>query len=934
MLHAFLLTALLSAAPADGTLPANGAPTSDADAARAFLAEHGVTLTTAPGATLEAALYVDLAEGLSRLPPAMRRPPGGPLEVQLHPSVRPYGMGAPDAPGDAPVWSGGRTRFHLYGVAPADDSPARHTQVLSPRAHARLWRQRALVHAVMQRWEDAEAFSAQHLWRRIMGWRRPLEQGLHLREIPRNVYEGAWLRPLGKVDAAFDLITFAEVRFVPVEALAPGRLHPAATLGCEEPTRIRALDALLFERGLLERPPPPPSCAPFEAWARPEALEHLEVLLVAPSGRQAESLFGHLLLRPVHRDRDVRTGPGLAPVIQLAALAEPRRAGLRRVWRGLTGGYLMTAFTLTHADLVEEALHDQQRTIRRYRLNLQPDASRRVLERAWEAERRGYFRYTFLSGNCAFLLAFLLEPALPPTTGVRFRGLWLISPGSTLDALADVRLLTDDGPQSLLSYVPGDLEATGEQAERAEAKRRDIEPALFAPLPEVAQAAWSRALQDVRAPTAEQRGQGYASLARLSRELPPSADAALHAWWAHAVRVERDRVERARHVLLELARSTVKDPDAQGAAMGDRVAVRQALFEDPEALAQQALLIDRTEVERLHLASLPHRPDTEGEAARRREAEATLALFTQVTALQADLNVQRLHAHSGARLLAEDAAAAQAEDAEWAARAQARSGAWRRGLGFGLRGGATPFLRLETAALGERLGDQRLHGLHPSSEVSILDGHMDLTWSGQGWPRILSSDLTLLGLRTLARKAPHLRHGVLDHLGFGVALELGRQPDRHLPQRLQASGEAWLPMGAETAWHRFSAVGLGVAVGGLWGPPLSGDAGVDDRREGATSAGGVGPRLLWRTRLGLSDRAPTALRITGVAQSTWLGLRAQDLPAWLHELEAEVEVELPLFLGGTMVGMLRPGATVRIDGVGEGRLRPVASVMLRFEPTH
>src|SRR5690606_40225001 len=88
MLHAFLLTALLSAAPADGTLPANGAPTSDADAARAFLAEHGVTLTTAPGATLEAALYVDLAEGLSRLPPAMRRPPGGPLEVQLHPSVR------------------------------------------------------------------------------------------------------------------------------------------------------------------------------------------------------------------------------------------------------------------------------------------------------------------------------------------------------------------------------------------------------------------------------------------------------------------------------------------------------------------------------------------------------------------------------------------------------------------------------------------------------------------------------------------------------------------------------------------------------------------------------------------------------------------------------------------------------------------------------
>src|SRR5690606_39646933 len=224
---------------------------------------------------------------------------------------------------------------------------------------------------------------------------------------------------------------------------------------------------------------------------------------------------------------------------------------------------------------------------------------------------------------------------------------------------------------------------------------------------------------------------------------------------------------------------------------------RQALFGDPEALAEHALLIDRTEAERVHLASLPHREDTEDEAQRRAEAETTLAQFSELTALQAELNLHRLSAQQGHAVLAEDARLAREDDARWARRALVRSGAWRWALGGGWRDGTTPFLRLRTAALAEALGDQRLHGLHPSTELRLMDGQVDVTVGANGWPRIVASDLTLVGLRTLARKPPHLRRGPLDALGFALALPLHRRPERRRRQRLQAIAQRHQPRRSE-----------------------------------------------------------------------------------------------------------------------------------------
>ena len=879
-----------------------------------LLAAHGLTVRADAGGEVPPEVLEGLAEGLLRLSPALRTPPGGPLELIVHASPRPYGMGQGSG-----RWSSGRRRFHLHAVSRRDAAhPERNVDRMSESARARLWQQRALVHALLQRWDDARGFSRRPRWRRIAGWRFPLE-ALNLTERPRNVYAGAYSRPLGAESASLDLVTFAEEHFVPVEALSPGAVGADARVACQEFSKARALDALLLSEGLLERAPSPPKCPAFERWARPEALTGVEVLMVAASGRNTESIFGHLLLRPVYADDGGPVGPGMATVIQLAALAENQRAGLRRIWKGLTGGYLMTVFTLPHSDLVEEALHDEQRTIRRYRLQLDPLAQRQVLERAWELERRGYFPYTFLTDNCASLLAFLLEPALPEHARIRFPGVWLVSPSSTLDALAKVTLGEGESAVPLIRYVPGDLEATREQAERSERTRLQQERALRELVRPQSAAQWDDALAAVRAPDATTRGEGFRALARLSREAPGSAAPALHAWWAHAARVERDRVERARHALLELSRRTLRDPASVGVAIERELADRQKAFADEDRLATRAMLVDRTEAERLRLARLPHREDTATEASARADAQATLALFSEVTRLQGALGEERFGSLEGADVLALDAVQATSEDAAWEARAQRGSGAWRFALGWTarapMRGGpASALLFLRTSALAELLGDQRLHGFQPEAELRVLDGWSNWTLGPNGWPGVEQSDLTLLGYRTLAREAPHLRHGLLDELGHGLAVEFDRRPERGLPQRAQGLLEVWVPFETSQRLVDFSALSLGVGFGAQWG--------------GATLVPAAGPRLAWRGRVGLDRQGPAALRFEAHAQTSWLASGGPPV----HELSAEAGLELFLGSRERPVGMLNPRLGVTLDAVGSGATRPVASLSLSYEP--
>src|SRR5262249_7147285 len=152
----------------------------------------------------------------------------------------------------------------------------------------------------------------------------------------------------------------------------------------------------------LTSAPLPRSCPAYDAWADEETLDSVEVLFVAASGRAVESLFGHVLLRLVRRDDPERVrGPSFDTDVQLVALTGAELPGLQYAIRGLTGAYQLTLLTTTHGDLRRELLEDEQRSIRRFRLNLTSAEKRRALERIWELERTGYSQYFFFTHNCA-----------------------------------------------------------------------------------------------------------------------------------------------------------------------------------------------------------------------------------------------------------------------------------------------------------------------------------------------------------------------------------------------------------------------------------------------------------------------------------------------------------------------------------------------------
>jgi hypothetical protein len=156
-----------------------GVGTAHAEGAAQALRRSGVVLLAPadPGdAEVDEALAAELWAGLQALPEPARAFPGGPLEIRLRAAPAPLGMG--DGSRARPEWEGGRRRFVLYGYQPPDDDlrATYRLEGLDAAERERLWRRRALVHAVLARWDEARRWSRQPAFRRLTGWksaRRP-----------------------------------------------------------------------------------------------------------------------------------------------------------------------------------------------------------------------------------------------------------------------------------------------------------------------------------------------------------------------------------------------------------------------------------------------------------------------------------------------------------------------------------------------------------------------------------------------------------------------------------------------------------------------------------------------------------------------------------------------------------------------------------------
>lgn len=889
MLASALLLAVLGASP---------------ETAEQALQQHGIVLLR-PG-DWDAPLVEALYEGLQLLPPAMRDVPGGPLELVSNAEPAPFGMGDGDR---LPEWSDGRRRFHLYAFSePADEARAQlRLERLDEAERERLWRRRALIHAVVQRWDDALGLSRRNLWRRLNVWLAPFDRVLTFREEALNRFEGAYSRRRGMASASLDLVTFAEELFASPETIRPGAVDPVESLACQEFGKSRALLSLLHEHGLAPAPRDP-SCSAFERWARLDELESVEVLLVASSGRAPESIFGHILLRPVYASGTRLLGPSFAPVVQIAALTGPDDSGPSYLWNGFTGGFSTVVLTSTMGEVAHQSLRHEQRTIRRFRLELTAEERRRVMERVWELERRGYFGYYFFTDNCAAVLVHLINGALPEDRQISLPGRFFTPPTATLDEIAAIRV---SGDRPLMTQVPEPFESTRDIAERSNEELIRIGERIGQALPGEMRRRFTRLLRHAHSPVVAERAAAWPALeaifeARLSGPASLEEREAIYAWLLHAVRIERHALERALAAQAEVEIARLLPDGMQALSSAEQVLQRQRDFARETEIQRRLAMLDREEAHAIRLEHAPKRPPTDEERRIIDQAAKSETAFRRLTDVQARLVQRHFALVDAGDWLERERLELRTELATRAATSLPASGYWRTRPAIGARiarGGARPLLALRNSGLYEHLGDQRVRGFQSSSQMHVLDGELRLTLGDDGWPALAGSEFTVFGYRTLQRDPPILRRTFVDELGWGGAMGWEARPERSLPQRGLMHLEALAVIDAGPRFLRLLAVGLGATGQLRW---------TTDR-----AAVGIGPRLALTSRLPLPGHSANALRIEGLYQPALLVGAASG---WVHETSVGGGFDVRIPLGAKRALLIGPRVRFEWEkGAGQER---------------
>lgn len=847
-----------------------------------------------------AALLEDLRAGLAALPPRVRRPPT-PIELELHPEASSLGMG--DGTVERPEWSRGQGRFHLYAYAePLDDErAASRLERLEPAQRERLWRRRAAVHAVLQRWEAERGFARADDWRLLSGWPRRGALGPTI-ERAANTYAWAFSRRRGMASASLDFLTFAEEALVPVEALAPAAISDDDSVRCQERSKSRFLAAALASVDPSARPLARGRCDAFEAWARPEELEGFELWYSEPTGRHVESLFGHLMLHPVRR-LDARWGDTTsARVWEVAAIVGAADGGLTFLSRGFLGGYATIFSSRSVANLVREAVERDQRSLRRFRLNLTASERDRLLERLWELQRRGYLRYRFLTDNCASLLLWLLAPALEvahrPSLDVPFP---FVAPTMVLERLESVAVPGPAGPRALLERLPVERASTHDEAEEAVA-RRDAALAVLVDLEPAVAGRWARWASGVRGPPALRREawSGLVALARQDAEvrLRPASRAALIEVIEASLRVERHAAQEATNVALRVDARRVDRGQVPAASAEALVAKRQARFR-----RERVGLTDEESME-----EYVHRRRVWEEAPRRPPSAVEATLLEEV----AQAHEVLLHAseQAGAALDALGGPAGEGllgQAPRPSGPALPGSGFFRLAVGPALtlagRGDVGAGLRLRFAVVAEHVGDQRSAGLGPHTEVRLADARALLGLGALG-PELSELTFDLVRLRGLGREPEPLRRP-WGWLGWGFGLGFRHHRGSPVPDAAFLHAEASLPVG-DARSGRLLAPALGVGA---------------EVRPGASSGLlALGPRVELAGRLPLGAGG-LRLEASWRPQLVALGRAGGRLE---HAVSAELTAEL--VVGPVLVG---PAVAVRaLRGPLVEELSLVASLSL------
>lgn len=841
--------------------------------------------------------------------------PGGQLELQAHLATSEFGLG--DASPAHPEWTGGFRRFHLYGYAePADRRALLRLAMLTPEEREHLWRQRAVIHAVIRRWDEHLRWSRREEWRRINGWVNLSDSLFAVKEKALNVYAGAYSRDRGTKSSALDLATFAEEALVPAEDFHPGAVTVDDQLACQEFTKMRYVQERLDGVAGLHVAWTRPLCPAFETWANFATLDHFEVIFSAPSGAHAESIFGHVLLRPARKAAAYGFGSGSDTVVEIAAVTDLSIDALRFLWKGLTGKY-QTIFGITTlgAALKQNTAKDQ-RNLRRYWLHLTPGEQQRLMERIWEVERRGYLSYYFFNENCAAQLIWLLNGVLDPARKIERPGSFWVMPTATLDAMARVEALTVDSgghPEPLLTYLPGDYLSHQQDALDADDERGKVLADIEArSAPELA-LQWQAEDLALHSPQSGTRRAAYDAMPALvdatvgGRGALDTISQDVYRLMSLSQRVERFSADEADRAEDSLRKRTVLMPQGtRFPSADDLVAERQKQYEheNPNVRA----ISDRDRLMRLTalVDNLPRRPFTAVETAALERELANKQPFLRLNEVVGDLNDRyfgELQDEAPPPELMESTVGPPPKDT------LPGSGYGRFSAGAGVYNtsdhGTFAAINLRSAIVAEQLGDPRQRGFGPENELHLLDVETDLRFNPKDLStQVLRIDSQVIRARFMGRPPVAGRSSWRDWFGFGAGADFSYTRIPHTHSRTTVDADLYAILDASAHYARYTILGIGP----------SGSVGFNGYV--IPTGGSLGAQVRLAQRIPLPGHQANALRVEASATPQWVMVGPERFGTLNPILKVSVELETVLAQDAARAWLFRPRFTLSRQTIG------------------
>lgn len=749
-----------------------------------------------------------LIRGAESVPQAIRTAVG-PISLDRARGRCPFAMGAYNR--TCPTYASDEGRaFLIYEPLPIQgQGPPTRLRDLNPRELRDLLLRRAVVHAFIaaadKRWE----WSAEPRWRRLNFWRAGTEQAF-------NRDPWGYSRYLGMRSAHLDLVTFAEEYFVRPEVVlaesgsadAPARLQAFErdlAVQCQEFSRLRFLQEKVGSVSPGWREPlgaTEMGCPAFDAWARIDALEGIDVLLAAATADRPQSLWGHLLIHIRHHDRV----EGFQPVYQFGAVVSSDIDPVEYVTRGLMGGYHAVLDPYDYREIDRAVLRTEQRSLKRYRLQLTDRQTLHVLQRMWEMERRVRLPYWFFDENCAAFLADLLQSALP-NLDVGSRSDFIVAPTDVLDQLASVQ---NPPLGALLVKLAEESLSNRERARWARARRDDVLEELDEHL---GTSGLEPAAVGLRATDPAVRARSYQAIATLLTTAVSKSNAdksdRLRALSARLLRynveVERyyleSKITQANEVWARARR------DVSPITATNLLARRRGLYlhEDQERRRAQRLSWDIDELEEFRVARRRE--------LRRSEQRVVDDQAASREAFDVAVNVRRefYGAHGVAADVVEDEAWAELREhrARVDERSLGRSGKERAHVGVSTRrqrDETVLAVSLGFAFLDEKLGSQRTRGFRPDIETKVFDVRLDI-------PVVTDThrpfvDLILLRYLSIEQLLRPARRSWLDVFGYGFDINMKSDPAIGVDWAVQGSGGLLLPIAKSAEFTSHLVFGL------------------------------------------------------------------------------------------------------------------------------